>query len=85
MDRVSAGSKFLSEFGTHDTATTITRVNGDADIHIKAKLGALSFVPGIAVKVPSTEHKVQTKIGEAGDPRYRLPQSQLDSPVKGGQ
>jgi hypothetical protein len=28
--------------------------------------------------------KLRPKKGEAGDPRYRLPQSQLDSPCEGG-
>ena len=49
-------------------------------------LSSLYFVPGKLLQ--STKRKVQvqlTKNVEAGDPRYRLPLSQLDSPFERGQ
>ena len=56
---------------------------------IARMLGALNLVlcfdrPNVQFKVPSTKHKVQLTKVEAGDPRYRLPLSQLVSPSERG-
>jgi hypothetical protein len=78
---VSAFGEFLAELGANDATTAVGRVNRDADVHWYFEPGTLCFV-----KVPSSKYQVQlAKKVEAGDPRYRPPLSQLDSPSERGQ
>ena len=72
MNSVAAGSEFLTEFGSNNAATTVGRINRDADVHFRRTLQLLRTTDNRPQKV------------EAGDPRYRLPLSQLDSPSERG-
>ena len=83
MDSMAALGEFFSQLGTNDSTAAIGRINGDADVHDqRAELRPLNLK--CALKVTSTKHKVQMKKRKAGDPRYRLPLSQLVSPCEGG-
>ena len=95
MDRVSAGSQFFAEFGSHDPAAAVSGIYRYADVHRNRAWSLLLvrvFGEGLSLSRGFSSSKygrgglafIRPKISEAGDPRYRLPLSQLDSPSERG-
>jgi len=52
---------------------------------IHAKVHQIRLMKHAKNTKPRLKAQILPKKAEAGDPRYRLPQSQLDSPCEGGQ
>lgn len=55
MNRVSAGSQFLAEFGTDNAAAPVGWIDRDADVHKSGSLvfglGSLAFLPSSLVAI----------------------------------
>src|SRR6185369_11329871 len=82
---VTACSEFFAEFRADYSATAVGGIYRDADVHGSLCLVLCTLFRGNYFKVSSAKYKAQpTKNVEAGDPRYRLPLSQLDSPSERG-
>ena len=71
MNCVATRGEFLAKLRPNDAAAAVRGIDRDSDVHC-------------ALKVASTKHKFNSQKSEAGDPRYRLPLSQLDSPSERG-
>lgn len=91
VNGVSAFGEFFAKFRADNAATAVARVYRDADVQL---FGLWSFVIDLLIQPPKnnrrgfqrpkTQGHRRPKIVEAGDPRYRLPLSQLDSPSERG-
>ena len=68
MDRMAARRQFFSELRPDNPAAAVGGIYRDTNVHYEGELST----------------KLSVKIVEAGDPRYRLPLSQLDSPSERG-
>src|SRR5262249_30978019 len=74
VDCVAACCEFFSELRADDAAAAVSRVYRNADVH---------FAKMFSRKAAKAQRN-RCKKFEAGDPRYRLPLSQLDSPSERG-